>query len=76
VVSAVKQMKTVMLNNTDDLMDKGDFKVVPNPTTHYYSETAAWPAAEIQTHNTYLPIPELEIRLNGAIDFSDQNTGY
>jgi len=75
-VKNTKQLKNVRLNNIADPIDKSDFKLRPNPALHYFSYSSIWPATDIQPYSNYLPIPETEIRLNDAIGFEDQNSGY
>ena len=54
-----------------DPVDKSDFMNLPVATKTYQ-----WLPNGIQSHNIYLPIPNVEIQLNPKLNTADQNTGY
>jgi hypothetical protein len=54
-----------------DPVDKSDFLDLPVAT-----RTHQWLPNGIQSHNIYLPIPNVEIQLNPKLNTADQNPGY
>lgn len=68
--SKAKFFDNGVLADVSDPIDKSNFSLQPAVST------VAFPANNISDFNLRLPIPDVELQVNPALDLSDQNPGY